>query len=105
MLSSLFLSQMSVDRLLAVRYPLKTAQFCTVRKAKTTILITAVAIAGLNTNMFFSYRYFIDDKGMVLLLLLLLQRSAFFDHASYFQPVPNDDVGCSTEGLGSPQFF
>ena len=64
MLSGLFLSGMSIDRLIAVRFPLAAARLCTTRRAKVTVLISTVPIVIANANAFFAFHYTEDpDTG------------------------------------------
>jgi hypothetical protein len=62
MLSGLFLAEMSVDRLIAVRFPLAAPSICTTSRAKKTVVISAVTITVLNLHIFFVYNYVKDPN-------------------------------------------
>jgi hypothetical protein len=59
-LSGLFLAEMSIDRLIAVRYPLKAVTLCTRERAKKICLITGVLIVIAELHFFLSFKYFED---------------------------------------------
>ncbi|XP_064632599.1 uncharacterized protein LOC135490944 [Lineus longissimus] len=60
MLSGLCLAAMSVDRLLAIRFPLAAAGLCTTKRAKITVVLITVPIAAINVHTFFVYDYIED---------------------------------------------
>jgi hypothetical protein len=62
MSSGLFLAAMSIDRLIAVRFPLAAARVCTTKRAKLTVILTAILIMIFNINVFFVFDYF-EDKN------------------------------------------
>ncbi|XP_064626805.1 cysteinyl leukotriene receptor 1-like isoform X2 [Lineus longissimus] len=55
-LSGLSLAQMSIDRLIAVRFPLRAIQLCTTGRTKRTVAITYTTIITLNLHVFFVYK-------------------------------------------------
>jgi hypothetical protein len=61
-LSGLFLAGMSVDRLIAVRFPMDAQRLCTTSRARTTILVLSVLISVLNGHIFFVMQYFKDKE-------------------------------------------
>jgi hypothetical protein len=56
-LSGLFLAEMSLDRLIAIRFPATAVKYCTTSRAWKTVLVTSILIALLNANLFYTYRY------------------------------------------------
>ena len=56
-LSGFFLSEMSIDRLLAVRYPMSAKIRCTTGRATKTIILTVAVLCLLNTHIFVFYTY------------------------------------------------
>jgi hypothetical protein len=66
MLSGLFLAEMSIDRLLVVRFPLSAPRLCTVSRTRKLVIVTTVVFALLNLNTFFTHEYASDsDTGKV----------------------------------------
>jgi hypothetical protein len=51
---------MSVDRLLAVRFPLTSQRLCTSSRAKKAIVVATIVIAIINIHIFFAYKYIMD---------------------------------------------
>jgi hypothetical protein len=62
MLSGLFLAGMSVDRLIAVRYPMKAARICTTYRAKVLIILSSIIVMGLNVHVFYIFHYLRDEE-------------------------------------------
>jgi hypothetical protein len=62
-MSSLFLAEMSVDRLLAVRFPMSANRWCTTKRAKVTVVMTSLALAAVNTHVVFAFKYTEDLKA------------------------------------------
>ena len=60
-LSGLYLAEMSLDRLVAIRFPSLAVRLCTTSKAWKTCLATFLVIAILNANMFYTYRLEKDE--------------------------------------------
>jgi hypothetical protein len=60
-LSGLFLAEMSLDRLIAVRFPMVAVRYCTTSRAWKTVIVTGFVIALMNANVFYTYRYHRDD--------------------------------------------
>jgi uncharacterized membrane protein len=63
MLSGLFLAAMSVDRLLAVRFPMAATRLCTTTRAKITVVLITIPTVAINVNTFFVYEYIEDIKA------------------------------------------
>jgi hypothetical protein len=59
--SGFFLAEMTVDRLVVVRFPMAAHRLCTTRRAFVTIVVTFVLISGLNLYIMFTYKY-VQDK-------------------------------------------
>jgi hypothetical protein len=57
MLSGLFLAEMSIDRLIAVRFPMSAPRLCTTSRAKKIVAVTTVVFTVLNLNTFFTHEY------------------------------------------------
>jgi hypothetical protein len=49
--------EMTIDRLLAVRYPMAAVRICTTKRAKWTIFVTIFATFALNSHVLFIYKY------------------------------------------------
>jgi hypothetical protein len=70
MLSGLFLAAMSIDRLLAVRFPMAAVRLCTTKRAKITVVTTkrakitvvviTIPIVAINLHTFFVMEYIED---------------------------------------------
>ncbi|XP_064627862.1 G-protein coupled receptor 183-like [Lineus longissimus] len=60
--SGFFLMEMSVDRLIVVRFPMAAGRICTTARAKVTVFMTLVLIFGLNSNVLFVYKYNFDES-------------------------------------------
>jgi hypothetical protein len=60
MLSGMFLAEMSLDRMFAVRFPMKAASLCSTTRAKVTVAITTLLIVPLNLHLFFVLKYVRD---------------------------------------------
>jgi hypothetical protein len=66
MISGLFLAGMSVDRLIAVRFPMAAARLCTTKRAKVTVISTTVSIGIVNIQRFYVFEYMEDlETGTV----------------------------------------
>ena len=75
--SSMLLAVMSIEKLVALYFPLKAKSYCTVGTAKWVTSILAVIMAGLNCPIFISYKAFNQNcsvtkhrKYLVMLNLL-----------------------------------
>jgi hypothetical protein len=66
MSSGLFLAAMSIDRLIAVRFPLAAARLCTAKRAKLTVILIPIFIMIFNINIFFVFDYFEDKKTGII---------------------------------------
>jgi hypothetical protein len=62
MISGFSLSQMAIDRLIAVRFPLAARRLCTASRAKITIGITYTVSMVVNLHIFFIYKYTTKGK-------------------------------------------
>jgi hypothetical protein len=72
MLSGLYLAQMSVDRFIAVRFPMSATSLCTASKTRKIVLITTVVITVLNLNTFATHEYVKDqDTGNVIVFYFI----------------------------------
>jgi hypothetical protein len=63
MLSGLFLAAMSIDRLLAVRFPMAATRLCTTKRAKITVTLITIPIVAINVHTFFVFEYIEDIKA------------------------------------------
>jgi hypothetical protein len=54
---------MSIDRLIAVRFPLAAKQKCTPTKATRAIAASVVIVTGANLHMFFVFKQPVTDGG------------------------------------------
>ncbi|XP_064635523.1 delta-type opioid receptor-like [Lineus longissimus] len=70
MTSGLVLAFMSVDRFVAIRYPLVAKRICTVTKAKVIVTITAVIVVGANVSTFFCHAFIKDSESGIELLIV-----------------------------------
>jgi hypothetical protein len=59
-ISGLYLSAMSIDRLIAVRFPMAAIQLCTTKRAKVTVLLITFPIALIYVHIFFIFKYVED---------------------------------------------
>ena len=64
-LSGFLLAEMTVDRLIVVRFPMAAPTMCTTHRARITIAVTATVICGLNLYIFFTYKYATEKTGEV----------------------------------------
>ncbi|XP_064620959.1 growth hormone secretagogue receptor type 1-like [Lineus longissimus] len=62
MLSGLFLAEMSIDRLIAVRVPMAASRLCTTKRAKVTVIISSLIIGTANLHVLYIYRYIRDPE-------------------------------------------
>jgi hypothetical protein len=58
--SGFFLMEMSIDRLIVVRFPMAAGRICTTARAKLTIIVTLVLVFGFGSNFLFIYDYNYD---------------------------------------------
>ncbi|XP_064619610.1 uncharacterized protein LOC135483041 [Lineus longissimus] len=70
-LSGLFLAGMSVDRLIAVRFPMDAQRLCTTSRARTTVVMMFLSIAVLNGHLFYVLQYFYDKQLGIYAILIL----------------------------------
>jgi hypothetical protein len=68
MLSGLFLAEMSLDRLLAVTFPMKVSSLCTTARAKVIVLVTSAIILVANIHLFYVMKYVFDRNTGKLIL-------------------------------------
>jgi hypothetical protein len=61
-LSGFYLTAMSVDRAVAVRFPMAAPSLCTTGKAKKVVLIGTVILTGANCNLIYTMQYVKDEK-------------------------------------------
>jgi hypothetical protein len=57
MLSGLYLSAMSVDRLIAVRFPMAAPGLCNPSRAKKVVAIGSLIVIGANMNLPYTLKY------------------------------------------------
>jgi hypothetical protein len=62
MLSGLYLAEMSIDRLIAVRFPMSAPRLCTTSRAMKTVVITAVLVIIFNLQVPFVHVYVNDPS-------------------------------------------
>jgi hypothetical protein len=60
MQSGFFQAAMSVDRLLAVRWPMAAPRLCSTARAKKIVIVTFVVTTIVNINYFFTVQYIQD---------------------------------------------
>jgi hypothetical protein len=56
-LSGFYLAEMTIDRLIVVRFPMAAPRFCTTRRAVITIVVTSVAVVSLNYYVLIYFKY------------------------------------------------
>ncbi|XP_064637312.1 cysteinyl leukotriene receptor 1-like [Lineus longissimus] len=61
-MSGFFLAEMTIDRLIVVRFPLAAPRLCTTRRACISIAITFVLISGLSSYIMFKFKYFYNEE-------------------------------------------
>jgi hypothetical protein len=61
MLSGFFLVEMSIDRLIAVRFPMSAPRFCTRSRAIKTVIVTTVLVVIFNLQLPFVLDYVKDS--------------------------------------------
>jgi hypothetical protein len=61
-LSGFYLMWMSMDRLMAVRFPMSAKTKCTTTKAMRAIIISLVVVAVLNVHILLTYEYQGDEE-------------------------------------------
>ncbi|XP_064637901.1 nociceptin receptor-like [Lineus longissimus] len=61
-LSGFFLAEMTVDRLIVVRFPMAAPRLCRTRRACMTIAVTFVLVCSFHVYMFFAYRYVRNEE-------------------------------------------
>jgi hypothetical protein len=66
-LSGFYLMEMSMDRLIAVRFPMSAKVRCTTTKATRAIIITLVVVAVVNVHILLTFTYDKDqfERGTV----------------------------------------
>jgi hypothetical protein len=62
-ISGLYLAAMSIDRLIAVRFPMAAIRLCTTKRANVTVLLITFSILAINTNIFFVFKYVEDIES------------------------------------------
>ena len=70
MSSGLYLSLMSMDRALAVTYPLKAKSVCMAARARKAVAVVWLLPACLNLNLFVSYQYAVDATTGIEMVFL-----------------------------------
>jgi hypothetical protein len=63
MASGLVLAEMSVDRFIAIRYPMIAKRICTVTKAQIIVAITTLLVVAANISTFFCHTLITDDSS------------------------------------------
>jgi hypothetical protein len=63
-LSGFYLAEMTVDRLIIVRFPMSAPRLCASRRARVTMAVTFCLICGLNVYIFFTYKKVVTGSGM-----------------------------------------
>jgi hypothetical protein len=63
-LSGFYLAEMTIDRLIVVRFPMAAPKLCTQRRALITIVTTSILVCGFHVYFFFTYKY--DNVGKIL---------------------------------------
>jgi hypothetical protein len=61
MLSGFYLTAMSVDRALAIRFPMAATRLCTRDMAVKIVLIGTVLLTAANVNLFVTIQYIKDE--------------------------------------------
>ncbi|XP_064619894.1 thyrotropin-releasing hormone receptor-like [Lineus longissimus] len=69
-LSGLFLAGMSVDRLIAVRFPMDAQRLCTTSRARKLVFGLTVFISLVNLHLFYVVRYFKDKELGIYAVLI-----------------------------------
>ncbi|XP_064643078.1 uncharacterized protein LOC135497247 [Lineus longissimus] len=64
-ISGLCLALMSIDRVIAVRFPLRAARLCTTGRAKRAVVITYTAIMTVNLHIFVFYKKDAYSQGVM----------------------------------------
>jgi hypothetical protein len=59
-LSGLFLTANSIDRVIAVRFPMAAPRLCTISRAKKVVVGSSVLIVILNLHSFYTWAYIKD---------------------------------------------
>jgi hypothetical protein len=62
-LSGFYLTAMSVDRAIAVRFPMAAPGLCTTGRAKKVVSIGTVILTSANCNLFYTMRYVKDGDA------------------------------------------
>ncbi|XP_064624468.1 galanin receptor type 2-like [Lineus longissimus] len=85
-LSSIFLSAMSLDRLLAVRFPMKATTLCTAARAKVAVIVASLSVLAINIHLFYVVQYFWDPQlGYYLTIITSPGHPALEVFSSWFQ--------------------
>ncbi|XP_064636935.1 mu-type opioid receptor-like [Lineus longissimus] len=61
-LSGFYLAEMTIDRLIVVRFPMAAPRLCTTRRACTTIVVTCIVVCGLNLYVLFNFKYVHNEQ-------------------------------------------
>jgi hypothetical protein len=61
-LSGFYLAEMTIDRLIVVRFPMVAHRLCTTQRACVTIIVTLIVICGLDLYIFFTFKYVVDEE-------------------------------------------
>ncbi|XP_064636595.1 cysteinyl leukotriene receptor 1-like [Lineus longissimus] len=68
-LSGLFLTMMSVDRLIVVRFPLAAKRTCTTKRALKAIAVSVVLVMGINVHIFFIFKQAVDKSHFIKVII------------------------------------
>jgi hypothetical protein len=61
-LSGFYLAEMTIDRLIVVRFPMAAPRFCTTQRAVRTIVATFALILSLNLYVLFTFKYVHNEE-------------------------------------------
>ena len=78
-LSGFFLMWMSIDRLVAVRSPMKAKTHCTTKKAMKAIVVSTVVVAVLNVHILLTYASEKNEQTGIVLLKINSKSKVYCD--------------------------
>ncbi|XP_064630682.1 growth hormone secretagogue receptor type 1-like [Lineus longissimus] len=79
MTSGLILAAMSIDRFIAIRYPMTAKTICTVKKAKIIVITIPMIVTGLNLSTFFCHSIMKDGTSGVEFLVVSVPDNPVFE--------------------------
>jgi hypothetical protein len=68
MLSGLYLAEMSVDRMLAVKYPMAATRLCTTKRAKVVVGVSTITVLIVNLYLLYINAARDPDLGKWLIM-------------------------------------